>query len=54
MHETPMQPITMLRNSLGRAEGGSGVALDREAYEASVKYWDVHATIVDGEKPNGD
>ncbi len=28
-----MQPITMLRNALGREEGGSGVKLDREAYE---------------------
>jgi hypothetical protein len=28
-----MQPITMLRNALGREEGGSGVPLNREAYE---------------------
>lgn len=27
-----MQPITMLRNALGREEGGSGVPLDRDAY----------------------
>ncbi|KAG2500348.1 hypothetical protein HYH03_001922 [Edaphochlamys debaryana] len=53
-HETPMQPITMLRNALGREEGGSGVALDRAAYEASVAYWESHATIVDGPKPNGE
>ena len=26
--ETPMAPITMMRNALGTAEGGSGVALD--------------------------
>ncbi len=30
--ETPMQPITMLRNALGREEGGSGVPIDKEAY----------------------
>lgn len=29
----------MMRNSLGRSEGGSGVALDRAAYEKSVAYW---------------
>ncbi|GAX79916.1 hypothetical protein CEUSTIGMA_g7356.t1 [Chlamydomonas eustigma] len=52
--ETPMQPITMLRNSLGKQEGGSGVSLDREAYEKSVQYWEEHATIVDGAKPNGE
>lgn len=44
--ETPMQPITMLRNALGREEGGSGVPIDREKYAASVAYWDGHATIL--------
>ncbi len=43
--ETPMQPITMMRNALGTAEGGSGVPLDRAAYTASVAYWEKHATI---------
>ena len=52
--ETPMQPITMMRNSLGREEGGSGVTLDREAYEASVTYWQTHAAIVAGEEPSGE
>ena len=28
-YETPMQPITMLRNALGKEEGGSGVPLER-------------------------
>jgi len=41
--EIPMVPITMLRNALGVAEGGSGVALDREAYRRAVAFWDVHA-----------
>jgi hypothetical protein len=37
--ETPMQPITMMRNALGKEEGGSGVPLDREKYMKSVNYW---------------
>lgn len=44
-----MQPITMLRNALGREEGGSGVPLDRDAYTKSVEYWETHATIVVGD-----
>lgn len=41
--ETPLAPITMLRNALGVDEGGSGVALDRAAYERSVAFWQAHA-----------
>lgn len=41
--EVPMAPITMLRNALGVAEGGSGVALDRAAYQRSVEFWQHHA-----------
>jgi hypothetical protein len=41
--ETPMAPITMMRNALGVDEGGSGVPLDREAYRRSVAFWDAHA-----------
>jgi hypothetical protein len=41
--EIPMAPITMMRNALGVAEGGSGVPLDREAYRRSVAYWEAHA-----------
>jgi hypothetical protein len=41
--ETPMAPITMMRNALGVEEGGSGVPLDRDAYEASVAFWRTHA-----------
>jgi len=41
--ETPMAPITMMRNAMGVAEGGSGVGLDRAAYERSVEFWDRHA-----------
>ena len=41
--ETPMAPITMMRNALGVEEGGSGVPLDRAAYLRSVEYWSAHA-----------
>ena len=41
--EIPMVPITMLRNALGVAEGGSGVPIDRVAYRRSVEFWERHA-----------
>ena len=41
--ETPMAPITMMRNALGVEEGGSGVPIDREAYARAVAFWDSHA-----------
>ena len=41
--DTPMAPITMMRNALGVAEGGSGVAIDRAAYARSVEFWSRHA-----------
>lgn len=43
--ELPMNPITAMRNSLGKAEGGSGVPLDRKAYAEAVNYWKDHAVI---------
>ncbi|KAJ5072864.1 hypothetical protein M0811_09310 [Anaeramoeba ignava] len=43
--ELPMSPITMMRNSLGKDEGGSGIKLSREKYLDSVKYWKNHAII---------
>ena len=43
--ELPMQPITMLRNALGKEQGGSGVALKREAYNESVNFWKCHAPV---------
>ena len=45
-HELPMQPITMLRNALGKEEGGSGVPIDREKYNQSVAHWKKHAVIM--------
>ncbi len=41
--EIPMAPITMMRNALGVAEGGSGVPLDRDAYRRSVEFWSRNA-----------
>jgi len=52
--ETPMQPITMMRNALGKDEGGSGVPLDRAKYEASTAYWESRAAIVAGDSPSGE
>lgn len=42
--ETPLTPITIMRNSLGVEEGGSGVPIDREAYLDAADFWDKHAT----------
>jgi hypothetical protein len=52
--ELPMQPITMMRNALGKTEGGSGVPLDKSKYDASVEYWRNHAPLLKTETPNGD
>jgi hypothetical protein len=41
--EIPMAPITMMRNALGVEQGGSGVAIDRDAYDRSVQFWNTHA-----------
>ena len=43
--ELPMQPITMMRNAVGKEEGGSGVPLVREEYQASVDYWQHRAPL---------
>lgn len=52
-HETPMQPITAMRNALGRDQGGSGVPLDKEKYDEAVEYWRERAAIVRG-SPSGE
>ena len=41
--EIPMAPVTMMRNALGVAEGGSGVPLDPAAYRRSVAFWSANA-----------
>ena len=43
--EPPMPPITQMRNALGREEGGSGAALDVDAYDRAVEFWDTHAAV---------
>ena len=43
--EPPMPPITQLRNALGRDEGGSGVPIDRAAYDRAAAFWDRHASL---------
>jgi hypothetical protein len=35
-----------MRNSLGMAEGGSGVSLSKEKYAQSVAFWSAHISIV--------
>ncbi len=44
-HECPMQPITMMRNALGREYGGSGVPLEESKYRESVKFWTENVAI---------
>ena len=45
MQEPPIPPITMMRNALGVAEGGSGVPLNREKYLASVAFWEKNVSV---------
>jgi hypothetical protein len=44
--ELPMTPITIMRNALGKDQGGSGVGLSKEAYMESVAYWKDHANVL--------
>ena len=53
-YECPMTPITIMRNALGKEEGGSGVPIDRDAYAKSVEYHRRHAPLVKGDSPNGE
>lgn len=52
--EPPMPPITQLRNALGRAEGGSGRPIDREAYDRAVTFWETHAAVRRSEQGDSD
>jgi len=45
-HELPMDPITMMRNALGKQEGGSGVPLQQEKYLQSVDFWKNHVNLM--------
>ena len=44
-YECPMQPITSMRNAVGKEQGGSGVPLDRDYYLKCVQFWSKHAMI---------
>ncbi|OEU10567.1 hypothetical protein FRACYDRAFT_193864 [Fragilariopsis cylindrus CCMP1102] len=43
--ELPMNPITQMRNALGKEEGGSGIPIDRDAYMKSVEFWSTNVNI---------
>jgi len=43
--ELPMNPITQMRNCLGKSHGGSGITLDREAYMKSVEFWSTNVNV---------
>jgi len=43
--EEPMNPITMMRNALGKEEGGSGTPLDRDKYAKSVLFWQHNVNV---------
>ena len=38
-HELPFVPMTIMRNSLGKNEGGSGVPINRKKYMEGVEFW---------------
>lgn len=44
-YELPMQPITMMRNALGKEHGGSGVPLDFAKYMDSVNFWKKYVAL---------
>jgi hypothetical protein len=44
-YELPMKPITMMRNAVGKEQGGSGVPIDRDEYTKAVDFWRKHAVI---------
>ena len=44
-HESPMQPITAMRNALGVEYGGSSDPIDPEKYKKSVEFWEHYISI---------
>jgi hypothetical protein len=44
-YELPMNPITVMRNGLGKDQGGSGIPITRDAYMESVNYWKDHVVV---------
>lgn len=43
--ESPLIPITMMRNALGQSEGGSGHPINRKEYMEAVEFWSNHAMV---------
>lgn len=43
--EEPMNPITMMRNALGEADGGSGAPMNDGAYDKSIEFWSKNAIV---------
>jgi hypothetical protein len=43
--ELPMNPITQMRNALGKDQGGSGIPIARDSYMESVKYWSKNVVV---------
>lgn len=43
--ETPMQPITAMRNALGVEYGGSSNPINFEEYQKSVDFWEKYISI---------
>ena len=43
--EIPMQPITAMRNALGREYGGSSVPIDEKKYRESAEYWNKYISV---------
>eukprot|EP00831_Metopus_contortus_P073538 TRINITY_DN67090_c0_g1_i1.p2 TRINITY_DN67090_c0_g1~~TRINITY_DN67090_c0_g1_i1.p2 ORF type:complete len:103 (+),score=27.79 TRINITY_DN67090_c0_g1_i1:166-474(+) len=44
-YEIPMQPITVMRNALGKEQGGSGIPINFSEYMKSVNFWKDHVTV---------
>ena len=44
-YEIPMDPITVMRNGLGKEHGGSGVPISRDKYMESVKFWENNVIV---------
>jgi len=45
--ELPMNPITAMRNAMGREHGGSGREIIREEYMEAVDFWGSNVVVVD-------
>ena len=42
---SPMTPVTILRNALGKEFGGNGVPINREYYDHAVLFWNEWAIV---------